>query len=104
MSQKSDLATVALVLCIVFVSLKILGMLWQTLLFWLRLARLIVFWGAPVLLAVWLWFRGPAGVWEDIEFWTAVWSHEYAQLRERERERLAQAGRQPRVQTRTSWY
>ncbi|KAI7157782.1 hypothetical protein KC349_g5379 [Hortaea werneckii] len=36
-SQKPDLATIALLLIIVLVSLKILDMLWQTLLFWMRL-------------------------------------------------------------------
>ncbi|KAI7237593.1 hypothetical protein KC330_g3074 [Hortaea werneckii] len=35
-SQKPDLATIALLLIIVLVSLKILDMLWQTLLFWMR--------------------------------------------------------------------
>ncbi|KAK3072319.1 hypothetical protein LTR53_007052 [Teratosphaeriaceae sp. CCFEE 6253] len=83
-SRKPDLATLALLLIIVLVSLKILNMLWQTLLFWLRLARRIVFWGGLAVVALWMWSRGPAGMVEDVQYWRGAWSHEYDYWKERE--------------------
>ncbi|KAK1068766.1 hypothetical protein LTR74_005424 [Friedmanniomyces endolithicus] len=83
-SHKPDLATLALLLVIVLVSLKIVDMLWQTLLFWVRLVRRLLFWGGAVGLAVWLWSRGPAGVVEDVGYWVGAWRMEYAGWKERE--------------------
>ncbi|TKA80441.1 hypothetical protein B0A55_03387 [Friedmanniomyces simplex] len=84
-SRKPDLATLALLLIIVLVSLKILDMLWQTLLFWVRLVRRLVFWGGMAALALWLWGRGPAGVVEDVRYWQGAWGQEYGYWKERER-------------------
>jgi hypothetical protein len=93
-SRKPDLATIALLLIIVLVSLKILDMLWQTLLFWFRLARRILFWGGLAALALWMWNRGPDGMMEDITYWQGVWSSEYRQLKDREDiAKLARQGR-----------
>ena len=92
-SKKPDLATIALLLIIIFVSLKILNMLWQTLLFWVGLARKLVFWGGLVSLAVWMYARGPEGVMEDVDYWWQVWTKEYQYWREREDvARLARQG------------
>ena len=84
-STNPDLATIALLLIILFVSLKILDILWQSFLFWLRLARKVVFWGGLAALGVWMYTRGPEGMVEDVGYWTAVWSDEYGYWRERER-------------------
>ena len=84
-SKKPDLATIALLLIIVFISLKILNMLWQTVVFWVRLAARIVFWGGLVALAVWMYSRGPEGVMEDVGYWYSVWNDEHAYWREREK-------------------
>ena len=42
--NKPDLATAALLLIILFVSLKILNMVYQTFVFWVRTAVRVVFW------------------------------------------------------------
>ena len=76
-SQKPDLATIALLLVVVLVSLKILNMLLQTVTFWLRMARRLAFWGGLVGLAVWMYTRGPDGVAEDVQFWYNTWDREY---------------------------
>ena len=92
-SQKPDLATIALLLIIVLVSLKILDMLWQTLLFWMRFVRRLVLWGGIAALGLWFWSRGPDGVLEDVQYWQGQWSHEYGYWKEKERvARLARQG------------
>ena len=93
-SKKPDLATIALLLIIFFVSLKILNMLFQTLVFWFRLARKVVFWGGLVAFAVWMYARGPDGIMEDMGYWWQVWNQEHDYWREREKAaRMARQGR-----------
>lgn len=93
-SHKPDLATIALILVIVLVSLKLLDMLWQTMLFWLRLLKTVLFWGGLVALALWMWSRGPDGMMVDMEHWWGVWNQEYGYWKERERvARLVHQGR-----------
>lgn len=84
-ARKPDLATIALLLVVIFVSLKILDILWQTLMFWLRMVRRVLFWGTLVVLAVWMWSRGPAGVMEDVGYWVETWKKEKDHWTERER-------------------
>jgi len=76
-AQKPDLASIALVLLILFLSLKVLNMLWQAVMFWVRLATRIVFWGGAIVLVLWIVNRGADGVAEDVGHWTRVWSGEY---------------------------
>lgn len=60
-------------------------MLWQTLMFWVRLTRRLVFWGGLAALGLWVWSRGPEGVVEDVGFWRARWGEEYGFWKEKER-------------------
>lgn len=83
-SRKPDLATIALLLIILFVSLKILNMLYQTFLFWLRMARRVVFWGGLVGLAIWMYTRGPDGAAADLRCWYDTWTAEYKHWKEQE--------------------
>lgn len=85
LSNKPDLTTIALLLVIVLVSLKILDMLYQTVLFWLRMVRKIVFWGTLIGLAVWMYTRGPDGVAEDLQYWFDTWNGEYQFWKHQER-------------------
>lgn len=94
-SQKPDLATIALLLVILFISLKLLNMLWQTILFWVNLARKVVFYGGLVGLGLWMYTRGAEGVQEDISYWVEVWTTERDYWRERER--VARLGNQVRM-------
>ena len=59
-------------------------MLWQTILFWVRMVRRLAFWGTTAALALWLYSRGPAGMMEDVQYWQGAWSHEYGYWKERE--------------------
>lgn len=76
-AKKPDLASIALVLLILFLSLKVLNMLWQAVMFWVRLATRIIFWGGAIVLVLWVVNRGMDGAIEDIGHWTRVWSGEY---------------------------
>lgn len=103
LSQKPDLATIALLLVIILVSLKILDMLWQTLLFWIRMLRKVVFWGGLVALALWMYTRGPEGVAADVQYWYENWNKEYHYWKEQER--IARLLHQQQGQRRAGgWY
>ncbi|KAF2862809.1 hypothetical protein K470DRAFT_193955, partial [Piedraia hortae CBS 480.64] len=84
-TNKPDLASIALLLVVIVASLKILDILWQTVKFWVRLARRIMFWSAVAVLALWFFARGPAGVVEDIWYWKQEWGREYQGWKEQER-------------------
>lgn len=84
-SQKPDLATAALLLVILFVSLKILNMLLQSVLFWMRLARKVVLWVGLMAVSVWLYNRGPEGAVEDVQYLAKTWTGEYQHWKEQER-------------------
>lgn len=77
LTKKPDLASIALVLLILFLSLKVLNMLWQAVMFWVRLATRIIFWGGAIVVALWVVNRGMDGVVEDVGHWTQIWSSEY---------------------------
>lgn len=100
-AQKPDLATVALLLVILFVSLKLLNMVYQTLLFWLRMARRVVVWGGLAALAVWMYSRGPEGAAADVQYWYDMWMGEYQ--RWKEQERVARLLNQRAGHGRTAW-
>jgi hypothetical protein len=65
--DKPDLTKIALMLVILYISLKLVSMLVQSVLFWVRLAFRITFWGGLVVLAFWLSQRGVDGAAEDVE-------------------------------------
>lgn len=96
LTQKPDLATIALLLVIFFISLKILNMLWQAVMFWVRLASRVVFWGGAVVIGFWLYTRGPEGVVEDCGYWVRAWGQEYQYWKEQEEgARMARGRQQP---------
>lgn len=86
LTQKPDLATLALLLLILILSLKLLNMLLNTVLFWIRLAFRVVFWSALGLLGVWMWTRGPEGVLEDLGMWAGRWQQEYRRIQDGQQE------------------
>jgi len=85
LSKKPDLATLALTLVIVLLSLKLLNMLVQTVLFWFRMAYRLAFWGGLVGLALWMYTRGPDGVADDIQYWYNTWNTEFEHFKDQER-------------------
>lgn len=72
-----DIASVLLLIAVFFISLKILGMLYRAVMFWVMLAVRLVFWGAIVLTGLWVWNRGPEGFVEDMQGLGAYWMGEY---------------------------
>jgi hypothetical protein len=74
--DKPDLTKIALMLVILYISLKLVSMLVQSVLFWVRLAFRITFWGGLVVLAFWLSQRGVDGAAEDVGYWYRMWKGE----------------------------
>ncbi|KAI5251302.1 hypothetical protein E4T42_04443 [Aureobasidium subglaciale] len=74
--EKPDLTKIALMLVILYISLKLLKMLVSSVLFWFRLAFRISFWGGLVVLAFWLSQRGVDGAAEDVGYWFRLWKGE----------------------------
>jgi len=101
-ARKPDLATVALLLIILFISLKLLNMVYQTLLFWFRMAKSVVFWGGLVSIAFWMYSRGPEGAVADVQYWYELWTGEYQRLKDQEQ--VARLLKQQGGQRRQAWY
>ncbi|QIX01935.1 hypothetical protein AMS68_007452 [Peltaster fructicola] len=76
-TSKPDLATLALLLVIVLVSLKILDLLWQSVKFWIKMVWRVVFYGGMAAVGLWFWTRGPEGVVEDVQHWTRTFDKEH---------------------------
>ena len=87
--------SIALLLVILFVSLKLLDMAWRAMVFWLNLAAKIVFWASMVMLVTWIWTRGPDGFMGDMQDLVAFWSKEYhdTKMRARVEKELRNRGR-----------
>lgn len=102
--QKPDLATIALLLVIVLVSLKILDMLWQSIKFWLRMVYKVAFWGAMAAMGLWLWTRGPDGVVEDIQHWSSEWSKNYEYYTNKENVARLTQQKAARASPKNRWY
>jgi hypothetical protein len=79
-----DLTTIALLLVIILVSLQILNMLYNQVMFWFRVARRMAFWGGLIGVALWMYARGPDGVAEDVRYWYETWNGEYQYWKEQE--------------------
>jgi hypothetical protein len=80
-----SLMSIALLLVILFVSLKLLDMAWRAMVFWLNLAAKIVFWASMVLLVTWIWTRGPDGFMDDVQDLVTFWLKEYHDMKMRVR-------------------
>lgn len=72
-----DIASVILVLIILIVSLQMLNLAFRAVMFWIRLAVRLVFWGSVVGLAVWFYQRGFDGVADDLGVVQNTWQREY---------------------------
>ncbi len=92
-----DLATLALLLIILFLSLKILDMLRRAVMFWVALAIRAVTWGTVIFGILWVFNRGVDGVVQDVEYYTRFF---FAEWRRWEDQAAAAAARQFDGQTR----
>jgi hypothetical protein len=75
--NKPDLASIALLLIILWLSMKILGIVYNAVMFWVVLIARIVFWGSLIVGGIYVWNRGPDGVIEDISTAYGIWMGEY---------------------------
>lgn len=83
--QSPDVASIALLLILLFVSLKIVNLLYRTVMFWVTLIFKIAFYGCLAGIGLWVWSRGIEGVQEDVGNLSALWQDEYGYWKERER-------------------
>ncbi|KAJ9647790.1 hypothetical protein H2199_001565 [Coniosporium tulheliwenetii] len=81
-----DLTSILLLLALLFLSIKILDAAARALLFWVRLAVRLAFWGALAVGGLWVWTRGVEGTVEDLESLGRVWMGEYERFKEAGRE------------------
>jgi hypothetical protein len=70
-------------------------MLVNTVMFWIRLASKIIFWGSLAIAGLWMWTRGPQGVMDDVGHWSGVWTEEYKHFTDRTNEKIARGNQQP---------
>jgi hypothetical protein len=84
-TSKPDLASIALLLVILFVSFKLLNMALQSVLFWFRMIKRVAFWVGLAALALWMYNRGPEGAVEDVQQLAETWTGEYQHWKEQER-------------------
>lgn len=91
LAAKPDVASVLLLILLLFVSLKLLNLLYNAIMWWIRLAIRLVFWGTIIGAAAWIYSRGPDGVAEDIQRLADVWSGEYSYWSARGKEGWAAA-------------
>ena len=82
-TTKPDLASIVLLLVVLFLSLKVLGMLLNTVLWWVRLVFRLAFWGGIVGVGLWVWIRGAEGVVGDLQSLSGVWAEEYRYWQEK---------------------
>jgi hypothetical protein len=72
-----SLASVVLLLIILFLSLRILGMLWRAFVFWITLVIKAALGVVVAFMAVWIITRGPEGFVDDVQDMGSYWMHEY---------------------------
>jgi Nuclear pore assembly and biogenesis len=72
-----SLTSLVLLLIILFLSLRILGMLYRAVVFWLTIAVKIALGFGIVFLSVWIYTRGPEGFINDLQDIASHWTSEY---------------------------
>jgi hypothetical protein len=72
-----DVASILALLAVLFISLKILDMMYRAVMFWVNMVIRLAFWGSILVLGLWVWNRGPEGFIEDITGLAEHWMGEY---------------------------
>ena len=84
LSTSPDLATIAILVIILFISLKILNMLYRTIVFWVSLVTRLMFWTLILGFSLWIWQRGLQGAMTDASAWGETWSKNYDRFQQQE--------------------
>jgi len=90
LTTQPDLASVLLLLALLFISFRILDMAYRAFLFWVRLAFQVLLWGSIAGLGLWMYTKGVDGVVEDAQNLGSFFAGQYEKYRlEFEAERMA---------------
>ncbi|KAF2202689.1 hypothetical protein GQ43DRAFT_430519 [Delitschia confertaspora ATCC 74209] len=73
LTTQPDLASVLLLLALLFLSFKVLDMAYRAVIFWVRLAVRLTFWGGLGVIGLWVWSRGMEGAIEDAQMMAQYW-------------------------------
>lgn len=103
-TQQPDVASVILLLILFFISLKVLNILVNTVMFWIRLVIKMVFYGLILGLGMWVYTRGPEGVVDDVQSLAATWRGEYAYWKDRAEGGGTRAAQAHKVAAKKGWF
>ncbi|GAB7338550.1 hypothetical protein MBLNU457_5298t1 [Dothideomycetes sp. NU457] len=103
-TQQPDIASIVLLLILLFISLKILNILFNTVMFWVRLAIKMVFYGSILGLGTWVYARGPEGVVEDCQSLAQTWRGEYVYWKDRAEGGGVRAAQAQKVAAKKGWF
>ena len=77
LAEKPDLATLALLAIILWLSLKILGFFYGLVMYWVRMAVRLALLAALLAAGTYVATRGIDGAADDARYWAGVWTKEY---------------------------
>ncbi|XPS75163.1 hypothetical protein M3J09_007270 [Ascochyta lentis] len=72
-----DAASILVVVAALFISFKILDMMYRAVLFWVNLVFRLVLWGGIGLIGLWVYNRGVDGFVQDVQDLAQKWAGEY---------------------------
>ncbi|KAF2189778.1 hypothetical protein K469DRAFT_625740 [Zopfia rhizophila CBS 207.26] len=81
-TTQPDVASILMLLAILFISLKILEMAYRTVMFWVNLVFKVLLWGSIAGVSYWIYTRGLDGFVEDVQHLVEVWLGEYEKFNE----------------------
>lgn len=90
-----DIQSILLLLLLLYVSFRVLDMLYRSVLFWVRLGLNILFWGSIAAVGLWVYSRGVDGMSSDLSWVVDEWKKEYAGWKRRSE--MAKVERQVRM-------
>lgn len=75
--DKPDVASILVVVAALFISFKILDMMYRAVLFWVNLVFRLILWGGIAVIGLWIYNRGPDGFVNDVQDLVHTWAGEY---------------------------
>ncbi|KAH5988565.1 hypothetical protein HBI82_204080 [Parastagonospora nodorum] len=72
-----DVASILALIVILFLSLKILDMMYRAVMFWINMFIRIAIWGSVLVVGLWVYNRGPEGFVEDVSGLAEFWMGEF---------------------------